>query len=67
MPFDVAQSPSISQADADVHASAPPPMLLTDGGASRLFWDSSCLPGLHFLETYFPGVTLRALFCLAQC
>jgi hypothetical protein len=67
MPFDVAQSASINQADADVHARMPPLMLSVGERDDWPRWESLCVAGLHFLETYFPGVTLRALFCVAQC
>jgi hypothetical protein len=67
MPFDVAQSAAVSQADVDVHASAPPPMLLAAACERDPRWDPLGVAGLHFLETYFPRVTLRALFCVAQC
>ncbi|HEV8072068.1 MAG TPA: hypothetical protein VGP76_30410 [Planctomycetaceae bacterium] len=67
MPFDVAQSAAVSQADVDVHASAPPPMVLAAACERYPRWDPLGVAGLHFLETYFPRVTLRALFCVAQC
>jgi hypothetical protein len=67
MPFDVAQSASIDQAEADRHAGAPPAMLSAYERGDRPPWDPLRRIGLHFLETYFPTVTLRALYCVAQC
>jgi hypothetical protein len=67
MPFDVAQSATVSQADVDVHAGAPPPILQAAGCERHPRWDPLGVAGLHFLETYFPKVSLRALFCVAQC
>jgi hypothetical protein len=67
MPLDVAQSAPIDQAEADIHASAPPSVLLAHERGDRPPWDPLGVAGLHFLETYFPTVTLRALFCVARC
>ncbi|HET6323753.1 MAG TPA: hypothetical protein VFG04_03555 [Planctomycetaceae bacterium] len=67
MPFDVAQSTPIDQAESDIHASAPPPMFWTHDHGDRPPWDPLCVAGLHFLETYFPTATLRALYCVALC
>jgi hypothetical protein len=66
MPVDVAQSDSVSQADAKIHAGTPP-MLWTDGRANRPPWDPLGGSGLHFRESYSSRVTLRALYCVLQC
>jgi hypothetical protein len=67
MPFDVAQSAPIDQAEADLLAGAPPLMLSAYERGDRAPWDPLRVAGLHFLETYFPTVTLRALYCVARC
>jgi hypothetical protein len=67
MPFDVAASASVNQAGADLHASAPPPLLSTGERGHPPSWDPLCGIGLHPLEIYSPRVTLRALYCVAQC
>jgi hypothetical protein len=67
MPFDVAQSAAVIQADVDVHASSPPAMLLALDGERRPRWGPQTASGLHFLETYLPTVSLRALYCVALC
>lgn len=67
MAFDVAQSSPIEKAQADIHASAPPPMLAAHERGDRPPWDPLRVTGLHFLETYLPTVSLRALLCVALC
>jgi hypothetical protein len=65
MPLDVAQSAPVHQADPDLHAGAPPLATVDRDTAPR--WGPLASCRLHFLETYLPRVTLRALFCVAQC
>jgi hypothetical protein len=67
MPFDVAQSVAVNEPTADVHASAPPPLLMASEFNNPPPWDPLCGTSLHFLESYFPTVSLRALYCVAQC
>ncbi|HXY34142.1 MAG TPA: hypothetical protein VEI07_07935 [Planctomycetaceae bacterium] len=67
MPLDVTQSASVSQADADAHAGFPPAALLTADRERDPGWHSPSIVGRHLLETYLPRVSLRALFCVAQC
>jgi hypothetical protein len=67
MPFDVVQSTSIDHAVADAHAGAPPPMLFAVDRNGHSRWGPVAFAGFNFLETYSPGVTLRALLCVARC
>jgi hypothetical protein len=67
MPFDVAPTASVSDAHLNAHGGSPRPPLWTAESSNPPPPDPRCFVGLRFLETYSPGVTLRALYCVARC
>jgi hypothetical protein len=67
MPFVAAESVAVNDPVADAHAGAPPPMLTLGEIDNPPPRDELCGTSLHFLESYFPTVTPRALFCVARC
>jgi hypothetical protein len=67
MPFDVTQTASIDQSDLDVRAPLPLAILPASERATGPPGDWHAALGLHFLATYLPSVTVRALYCVALC
>jgi hypothetical protein len=67
MPYLVSQAPPA--VDVDRHASSwlPAPLFCVHGTAESLLFDARCVSGRHFLQTYPPSVSLRALICVVQC
>jgi hypothetical protein len=67
VPQDVAQSAPIHEAERDLHGGAPPILLPAAGRYMPPRWGPLTSSGLNSLETSLPTVSLRALYCVAQC
>lgn len=66
MPLEVQATVSV-QTDAVSHGGAPPAILSAVERWDRPPWDPLAAPSLSRAEARAPGVTLRALYCVAQC
>jgi len=65
MPLHVAESASVNESQPDLPDGAPALLILRQRERPR--WGPLCSCRLHFLDTYSPRVTARALYCVAQC
>jgi hypothetical protein len=67
MPYVLSQAPTIVDVGSAADSASFSFDLLRQDRIDAPHLEETCVPGLHFLQTYSPNVPLRALICVARC